>query len=87
LNEQLQGKLLSAYKISQAFPGVPGPRYESIKPPVTYVKSDWLFAETLQQIVGSLQRKKVPSGRTCAPAREYLSGASRQTIAQGDRSR
>jgi hypothetical protein len=27
LYEQLQGKLLSAYKISQAFPGVPGPRY------------------------------------------------------------
>ena len=27
LNEQLQGKLLSAYKISQACPGVPGPRY------------------------------------------------------------
>ncbi|MGO9272774.1 MAG: hypothetical protein ACLQOO_21485, partial [Terriglobia bacterium] len=26
-NEQLQGKLLSAYKISQAYPGAPGPRY------------------------------------------------------------
>src|SRR5208282_1118038 len=26
-NEQLQGKLLSAYKISQACPGAPGPRY------------------------------------------------------------
>ncbi len=26
LNEQLQGKLLSAYKISQAYPGAPGPR-------------------------------------------------------------
>ena len=30
LYEQLQGKLLSAYKISQAFPGVPGPRYSPL---------------------------------------------------------
>jgi hypothetical protein len=35
LNEQLQGKLLSAYKISQAYPGVPTPRYpQSEKVPV-----------------------------------------------------
>ncbi len=31
LNEQLQGKLLSAYKISQAYPGAPGPRYPCSK--------------------------------------------------------
>ena len=32
LNGQLQGKLLSAYKISQAFPGVPGQRYACYSP-------------------------------------------------------
>ena len=31
LYEQLQGKLLSAYKISQAFPGVPAPRYALLR--------------------------------------------------------
>ncbi len=28
LKEPLQGKLLSAYKINQAYPGVPGPCYD-----------------------------------------------------------
>ena len=32
LNGQLQGRLLSAYKISQAFPGVPGQRYACYSP-------------------------------------------------------
>ena len=42
-NEQLQSKLLSAHKISQAYPGAPGPRYAcltlTLLPRITPAKS------------------------------------------------